>query len=337
MRNRVSMSALYSALGVLILVLLAFIGVQLLGQYSVFGIMIPYAAIAIFIIGFVYRVLKWARAPVPFHIPTVCGQQKSLRWIKANGVESPSSTLGVIARMALEVLLFRSLFRNERVELKRAQKLVYGGNKYLWLGGLAFHWSLLIILFRHSRFIVEPVPSAVLFVQNLDGILQSPIPMLYITDVVILIALTYLFLRRVIFPQMRYISLTSDYFAVLLLLGAVISGVLMKLFYRVDVVGVKELAMGLLSFRPVIPEGIGLSFYIHLFLVSTLLAYFPFSKMMHLAGILLSPTRNLKNDSRMRRHINPWNKPVKVHTYEEWEEEFREAIKGVGLPLEKES
>jgi len=173
--------------------------------------------------------------------------------------------------------------------------------------------------------------------QNFDGILQSPVPMLYITDLVILIALIYLFLRRVIFPQMRYISLTADYFTILLLLGVVISGVLMKLFYRVDVVGVKELALGLVSFRPVIPEGIGLSFYIHLFLVSTLLAYFPFSKMIHFAGILLSPTRNLKNDSRMRRYINPWNKPVKVHTYEEWEDEFREAMKGVGLSLEKDS
>lgn len=330
-------SALYSGLGVITLVLLAFIGVQFLGLYSLFGVIVPYAAIAIFITGFVYRVLKWAGAPVPFHIPTVCGQQKSLPWIKANGVESPSSTLGVMARMALEVLLFRSLFRNDRVELKRAQKLVYGGTKYLWLGGLAFHWSLLIILFRHSRFLIEPVPSAVLFVQSLDGILESTVPLLYITDVVILIALTYLFLRRVVFPQMRYISLASDYFAVLLLLGVVTSGVLMKLFYRVDVVSVKELAIGLLSFRPVVPEGIGLLFYIHLFLVSSLLAYFPFSKMMHLAGILLSPTRNLKNDSRMRRHINPWNKPVKVHTYEEWEDEFRKAMKGVGLPLDKES
>jgi len=331
------MGALYSALGVVILVLLAFMGLQLLSLYSLFGVIIPYAAIAIFIIGFVYRVLKWARAPVPYHIPTVCGQQKSLPWIKADGIESPNSTLGVVARMALEVLLFRSLFRNERVELKRSEKLVYGGNKYLWLGGLVFHWSLLIILFRHSRFLIEPVPSAVLFAQNLDGILESPIPLLYITDVLILTALTYLFLRRVIFPQMRYISLAADYFAILLLLGVVISGVLMKLFYRVDIVGVKELAIGLLSFRPVIPEGIGLSFYIHLFLVSTLLAYFPFSKLMHLAGILLSPTRNLKNNSRRRRHINPRNKPVKVHTYEEWEDEFREAMKRAGLPLEKES
>ena len=33
-------------------------------------------------------------------------------------------------------------------------------------------------------------------------------------------------------------------------------------------------------------------FFAHLFLVSALLAYFPFSKLMHGAGVFLSPTRN---------------------------------------------
>lgn len=331
------MNALYSLFGVIILVLISFIGVWGLGWYSLFGVIIPYVAIATFIVGLIYRVLKWARAPVPFHIPTVCGQQKSLPWIKANNIESPSNTVGIIARMALEVLLFRSLFRNDRAELKRGQKLVYGGNKYLWLGGLAFHWSLFIILFRHLRLLIEPVPSIVLFVQDIDGVFQqAEPPTICITAIVILMALTYLFVRRVIYPQIRYISLPADYFAVLLIAGVAVSGVLMRLFFKVDVLGVKELAMGVLSFHPTIPEGIGLSFYIHLFLVSTLVAYFPFSKLMHMAGVLLSPTRNLKNNSRMRRHINPWNKPVKVHSYEEWEDIFREKMKGVGLPLEKE-
>lgn len=330
------MNALYSLFAVTVLVLFALVGVWGLGWHTLFGIIIPYAAVAVFLAGFIYRVLKWARAPVPFHIPTVCGQQKSLPWIKANNVESPYSTAGVVARMALEVLLFRSLFRNDRVELKRAQKLIYSPYRYLWLGGLAFHWSLFIILFRHLRLFTEPVSSIVIFVRDIDGIFQSAFPTVYITNVVILIALTYLFFRRVIYPQIRYISLPSDYLAPLLLLGVVIAGVLMRVFYRVDIVAVKELAMGLLTFHPTIPEGVGLIFYIHLFLVSTLIAYFPFSKMMHSAGIFLSPTKNLKNNSRMRRHINPWDYPVKVHTYEEWEDEYREVMKKAGLPLEKE-
>jgi hypothetical protein len=57
---------------------------------------------------------------------------------------------------------------------------------------------------------------------------------------------------------------------------------------------------------------------------------------MHMGGVFLSPTRNLANTNRMKRHINPWNSPVKVHTYEEWEDEFRDKIKAAGLPLERE-
>ena len=303
--------------------------------YLILGVIIPYAAIVVFIIGVVYRVWRWARVPVPFHIPTVCGQQKSLPWIKTNHLESPSTVAGVVGRMALEVLLFRSLFRNDRVELKRAKKLVYGSNAFLWLGALAFHWSLLIILIRHTRLLAEPVPSVVLFVQRIDGLLQLAVPTLYITDFMILIALTYLFFRRVVTPQIRYISLPADYFAVLLILGVALSGVLMLLFYKVDVAGVKELALGVLSFHPVVPEGIGWPFYIHLPLVSALLAYLPFSKLMHMAGVFLSPTRNLKNNSRERRHVNPWDYPVKVHTYEEYEDEFREVMKEAGVPLNR--
>jgi len=330
------MNILYAFLLVVLAVVLAIIGVGGLGWHSLFGVIIPYIAIAIFILGLIYRVWKWARAPVPFHITTTSGQQKSLPWIKEDKVESPTSTIGVIARMLLEVLLFRSLFRNEKAELKESQKLAFKGNRFLWLGGLVFHWSLFIIIFRHTRLFTEPVPSIVLFIREIDGIFQQPFAILYITDIIVLIALTYLIIRRVVYPQMRYISLTSDYFAVLLLLGIIIQGALMRLFYKADVVAIKELAMGVLTFNPTVPEGIGLAFYIHLFLISVLLAYFPFSKLVHGAGVLLSPTRNLKNNSRMKRHVNPWSYPVKVHTYEEWEDEFREKIKKVGLPLEKE-
>jgi hypothetical protein len=93
--------------------------------------------------------------------------------------------------------------------------------------------------------------------------------------------------------------------------------------------------MGLVTFRPNIPEGVGAVFYIHIFFVSILLAYFPFSKLMHLGGIFLSPTRNLPTVTRARRHVNPWNYPVEIHTYEEYEDEFREKMVEAGLPVDK--
>jgi nitrate reductase gamma subunit len=311
------------------------IGVQGLGWYSLFGILIPYGAVVLFTVGFVCQVLKWANAPVPFHIPTVCGQQKSLPWIKANKVDSPYTTGGIVARLAIDILLFRPLLKNDKIELLGTQKLIYKTSTYLWLGALAFHWSFLIILLRHLRFFLEPVPSLVLILQWFDGILQGLLPILYITDVIIFFALSYLFIRRVIYPQVRYISLLSDYFVILLILGIAVSGILMRLVYKVDLVQVKEWVMSMLSFHPTPPKGVNLLFYFHLSFVCLLIAYFPLSKLMHMPGIFLSPTRNLKNTSRKERHINPWNHPVKVHTYEEYEDEFREAMKEVGLPLEK--
>lgn len=329
------MSIGFSLLVTVVLILLAVVGVAA-GQQYLLGVVIPYAALAIFLLGIIWRVIRWAKSPVPFRIPTTCGQQKSHPWIKNSPIENPHTGWGVFLRMALEVLFFRSLFRNTRVTLREGPRLAYSPNKWLWAAGLAFHWSFLIIILRHLRFFTEPVPSFVTTLDALDGFFQVGIPLIYITDLVILAALTFLFFRRVVSPQLRYISLANDYFPLLLLLGIAVTGVLMRYFFKTDIVGVKELAIGLWTFDPVAPAAPGVLFYIHLFLVCVLLAYFPFSKLVHFAGVFLSPTRNMANNNRMRRHINPWNYPVKVHTYEEWEDEFREVMKAANMPLEKE-
>jgi len=240
-------------------------------------------------------------------------------------------------RMAMEVLFFRSLFRNTKQELKEGGKLVYGSNKWLWLGSLAFHYSFLIIFIRHFKFFAEPVPHFVYVVQTLDGFFQIGLPILYMTDIIIVLALTYLFFRRVLEPRMRYISLLGDYFPLLLIGSIVTSGILLRYFYKTDLVAIKELGMGLISLHPVTPEGIGILFFIHLFFVSCLFIYFPFSKLVHMAGVFMSPTRNMANNNRMKRYINPWpSHEVKVHTYEEYEDEYRDLMRAAGLPLDKE-
>lgn len=330
------MNVLFSFFVVLVLIVVAYFGTLGDGLRFLFGGALPYAAVITFLAGVVFRILKWSRSPVPFRIPTTCGQQKSLSWIKNSNIENPHTSLGVWARMALEVLFFRSLFRNTKTELKEGPKLVYGSSIILWAGGLAFHWTFLIILLRHFKYFAEPVPFFVTVIQQLDGFFQVGLPILYLTDIIFLGAVSVLFLRRVLDPRMRYISLASDYFPLTLIFSIGLTGVLMRYFYKIDVVGVKELAMGLLHFQPVIPEGIGAIFYIHLFLVCTLISYIPFSKLMHMGGIFLSPTRNLANNNRTVRHINPWNPDVKVHTYDEWEDEFRDVMKAAGMPLEKE-
>lgn len=327
------MAAFYSLILVLLLSVVGYFGGSAAG--TLFGIIIPYAAIALFLIGFVYRIVRWANTPVPFRITATCGQQKSLPWIKSSRLDNPASGLGTVMRMTLEILLFRSLFRNTKAEIKNGPRLIFSESKFLWLAALAFHWTFLFILLRHLRFFLEPVPGCVLIAQELDGFFQIGTPVLYITDLVIVAALAFLLIRRLTDIQVRYISLLADYFTLFLLLGLVISGIFLRYFIKTDISGIKELAIGLVTFSPAVPAGISPIFFIHIFLLSVLVAYFPFSKLMHMGGVFLSPTRNLANNNRMKRHINPWNHPVKVHTYEEWEEEFRDKIKAAGLPLEK--
>jgi nitrate reductase gamma subunit len=329
------MKLLYAIVAVLALAGVAVGGWAVPALRPLAAIAVPYAAMVAFLAGVSWRVVRWSASPVPFRIPTTSGQQRSLPWIPSNRLDNPHSTAGVIGRMLLEVLLFRSLFRNSKAELRPGPRLIYGEEKYLWLAAIAFHWSFLFIFLRHLRFFMTPVPAFVTLLHKVDGFFDVGAPVLYATDVVILAALGYLLWRRIGQPQVRYISLFTDYFALCLLLGLAISGVLMRYFTKVDIVPIKQLAMGLVTFSPVAPEGLGALFFVHLFLLSALLAYFPFSKLVHMGGVFLSPTRNLANNNRRKRHLNPWDYPVKVHTYEEWEEEFRDKMKAAGLPLEK--
>jgi nitrate reductase gamma subunit len=330
------MNALYALVAVAILLLIVCLGVGGAGLDFAFGVVVPYAALALFVLGFSYRILKWAGSAVPFRIPATCGQQKTLDFIKSDTLDNPHNLMGVVGRMALEILCFRSLFRNTKAKLTEDKDLVYGRDKWLWLGALAFHWSFLIVLLRHFRFFAEPVPAFVWGLQELDGVFKIGVPVGFVTSVVLLVSVTYLFIRRVVVPQVRYISLPADYFPLFLILAIAVSGFLMRHFYKVDIVTVKQLTMSLVSFSPAVPEGIGVIFFAHLFFVSVLFAYFPLSKLMHLGGVFLSPTRNLANTSRMKRHVNPWNYDVNVHTYEEYEDEFRDVMRGAGLPLDKE-
>ncbi len=334
------MNAWFSLLASLFIViglsLIAYLGTGSMGLQTVFGIYIPYAAMAIFFGGMIYRIMVWAKAPVPFRIPTTCGQGKSLPWIKANNLESPYNTWGVIGRMLLEVLFFRTLFRNTKTEIWPGPKATWISTKWLWLFGILFHYSFLIIVLRHLRFFIEPVPQFVDILSSVDGFFQIMLPTLFISDLLFLGAVLFLFARRIFLPQVRYISLPADYFPLFLILTIGITGILMRLVYKVDILSVKQLTTGLFTFAPFIPAGgINPLFYVHLFLVSVLFAYFPFSKLMHAPGVFLSPTRNLANNNRGERYINPWNHPVKVHTYAEYEDDFRDKMIEAGIPVDK--
>lgn len=331
------MAAFYSFLVVLALIVIPWLGVGM-GMGALFGIVLPYIAIIIFMVGFVMKIVEWAKIPVPFCIPTTGGQQKSLPWIKNNPWDNPCTKGGVVMRMLLEVLAFRSLFRNTSVKLQQdGPKVGYSSEKSLWLFALIFHYCFLMILLRHLRFFMAPVPRPIGIAEFLDSILQIGLPVMYQSDFLIAAGLLFLLARRVFDGKVRYISLMQDYFPLLLLLGIVLTGVWMRYVVKVDVIAVKELAMGLVSLRPHMPANpIDPSVFAHLTLVCALIIYFPFSKLMHMGGVFLSPTRVVPNMSRRAMWVNPWNDPsVKPHSYEAYEDDFREKMIEAGLPVEK--
>jgi len=326
---------LFSLLVVVALLLFAWVGAGVWEMKYLFGVFIPYAAFITFAVGVIYRIIDWAQSPVPFRIPTTCGQQQSLPWIKQNKIDNPSTLWGVIVRMMLEVLVFRSLFRNIKMEFNAGKRIAYEWEKWLWLAALAFHWSFFAVLVRHMRFFTEPVPFGIQLLEDVDSLFQVGLPVIFLSGFVLLAAATYLFIRRVVIPQVRYISLPADFFPLFLIMAISITGMFMRYLTKVDIVRIKELTIGLVTLQPTIPDGIGTLFFVHLFLVCILFAYFPFSKLMHAGGIFMSPTRNLINNNRATRHVNPWNYPVKVHSYEAYENEFRDRMIEAGLPVEK--
>ncbi|MBW1858779.1 MAG: menaquinol oxidoreductase, partial [Deltaproteobacteria bacterium] len=122
-------------------VIFALVAIPLVGVWAahlqwLFGIVIPYLAVIIFFAGVIYRVMQWAKSPVPFRIPSTCAQQKSLPWIKygyAEKLDNPVSTPWVVGRMILEIFCFRSLFRNTRMEYGTGESITYKPAKWLWL------------------------------------------------------------------------------------------------------------------------------------------------------------------------------------------------------------
>src|SRR5574341_979132 len=201
------MNVFLSLIAVLAVMLAAYVGTGVLDARLVFGTLVPYAAIGTFLIGFIRRIVGWAKSPVPFRIPTTSGQQKSLDWIPSDRLDNPHDTLGVIGRMALEVLCFRSLFRDTKMERHEESTVVYGPGLWLWIGALAFHYGFLVVFVRHLRFFTEPVPYVVVLLQRMDGFFQVGVPPVMASNFFLLGALTVLFVRRIQSPQLRYISL----------------------------------------------------------------------------------------------------------------------------------
>jgi len=224
-----------------------------------------YLATLLLVVGLLYRINTYARTPAPLKIPTT---------------PAPTTTGGVVLRMAREVVFFESLFKS---------------NLWIWGLGMMFHASLALVLMRHLRYFTEPVWEWVVLIQ----------PFGMYAGITMLLGLGGLWGRRIFVERIRYISTPSDHLMLLLLMGIAASGLMMKFVVHTDVIAVKGYFLGLMHFNiQALPADPLLM--LHLSLVVSLMVVFPFSKLLHVPGVFFSRTRNQTDDSREKRHLSAW-------------------------------
>ncbi|MDD2915414.1 MAG: respiratory nitrate reductase subunit gamma [Gallionella sp.] len=224
-----------------------------------------YLATLLFVVGLLQRIRTYAVTPAPLKIPTT---------------PAPTTSGGVVLRMAREVVFFESLFK---------------ANLWIWSMGWLFHASMALVLVRHLRYFTEPVWGWVVFLQ----------PFGIYAGIAMLFGLCGLWARRLFVERIRYISTPSDHLMLLLLIGIAVSGLLMQFAAHTDVVAVKSFFLGWMQFS-IQPLPADTLLVLHLAAVAALLAIFPFSKLLHAPGVFFSPSRNQTDNPREKRHLSAW-------------------------------
>ena len=250
-------------------------------------VVVTYTSVGVFVAGICYRIALWARSSVPFPIPLTCGQQASSQFLRHDRLNNPESSSGAALRVAREVLFFRSLLREHRPETRNGV-IVYTKDLRLWLVSIAFHYALLVVILRHLPLLFEPVPQALIWLARIDDFSVFG-ERLQVSGLLLLLSLCALLCRRIWNARVRFISLFSDHFALLLLLASAISGELLHAFCQRDLAAIKHFAHGLAAFHPAMNAELPPLFLVHRLLVGALLIYFPFSKLMHFGGIVAEP------------------------------------------------
>ncbi len=222
-------------------------------------------AITVFVLGLAYKIRQYWKTEAPLLIPTT---------------PAPTTGGGVVFRITREVLLFESLFKS---------------NKWIWLFGWMFHFSLFLVLARHIRYFQEQPWFWVTLIQ----------PFGKYAAYTMMLGLAGLLLRRFVVDRVRYISSPSDYFMLIMLLLIGFSGLMMQLLVRPDIIALQSYFVGLLAFD-LFNLPISTPMVVHLILVALLLIIFPFSKLLHAPGVFFSPTRNQIDNPREHRYVPSW-------------------------------
>lgn len=216
-----------------------------------------YVAVAVFIIGMIYQITGWFRAP------------KSS--VRLGLFPKPKSKTGKFFKVLKDSFIFPQSFAVDKVT---------------WIFAIVFHGSLLVILLAHFRLVREFTPLVNLL--GMDGMnTLSAIGGKTLGIIIIFPVFFYLF-RRFISPH-KDLSVPEDYFLVIMLIFIIAFGNHLRFFADFHVEDYREYVQSLLVFKPSYPEAIAGSdarivLSMHVLAVNIFVIYFPFSKLMHIIG-----------------------------------------------------
>ncbi len=222
--------------------------------YFVGGILPP-ITVAVFIGAIAYRLLRWWKLPNP-----------SLTLFPA-----PEPGADAFRGVLKATFFFPSLMK---------------ADKLLWGAAWIFHATLALVLLGHLR-VVSDFPRIWKALGINPDVMSSVIGGL--AGMIMLIAALFLILRRLITPRVREITQAGDYFAVLLLLGIIVTGDLMRFSGHFDLEQTREYFGGLILLQLSLPP-LNFWFLMHFLLGQTLFLYLPFSKLLHFGGIFFTQT-----------------------------------------------
>ena len=192
-----------------------------------------YGAYAAFWLRFIAHLLVWLRA---------------VRRAPADRVPAAPSRGAALLLLARDAVLFWRLLKV---------------NPGLWVGEWVFHVSFVLVVLRHLRYFLDPVPLWVWDLQ-LPGLIAGyllPFSLLFVLAI------------RLLTAQEKYSS-PANLFLLFLLLAISALGVVMHGFVKPDLVGVKLFAVGIMTMRPApFPEGV--LFLLHYLLVLVLVLLVP--------------------------------------------------------------
>jgi nitrate reductase gamma subunit len=219
------------------------------------GGILPYLAIAVFLVGVASRLVVWWRTSQPGTMTVY---------------PTKGSGFGALAK---EAMFFPSLFR---------------GDKTLWLLSWSFHVALGFAFVGHLRVVTGLVDRGLVGAGfSPEGIAEVSAIAGGVAGMVLMAAAGTLLVRRIVLTRIREISSPPDFAALLLLVAVITTGNLMSWRgLHLDLAGTRIWAGSLVRLSPIVQAPSAL--LLHVFCAELMIVYIAFSKLMHFGGFFFT-------------------------------------------------